>query len=87
MLLGRACRTRERQNSNRELKQRRREREREREQQKSNRFRACLHGGRGPLIGELTCGGSLHLSCKRDQIKMRHGQVGYLTYLGSPPFM
>ena len=29
------------------------------------------HGGGGPTIGELTCGGSPNLSCKRDQIKMR----------------
>ena len=34
-------------------------------------FRACLHGGGGPQIGEVTCGGSPHLSRKRDQIKMR----------------
>ena len=34
-------------------------------------FRTCLHGGGGPQIGEVTCGGSPHLSCKRDQIKMR----------------
>ena len=33
--------------------------------------RACLHGGGGPQIGEVACGGSPHLSCKRDQIKMR----------------
>ena len=32
---------------------------------------ACLHGGGGPQIGEVTCGGSPHLSCKRHQIKMR----------------
>ena len=25
----------------------------------------------GPQIGEVTCGWSPHLSCKRDQIKMR----------------
>ena len=25
---------------------------------------ACLHGGGEPQIGEVTCGGSLHLSCK-----------------------
>ena len=25
----------------------------------------------GPPLGEVTCGGSPHLSCKRDQIKMR----------------
>ena len=34
-------------------------------------LRACLHGGGGPQIGEATCSGSPHLSCKRDQIKMR----------------
>ena len=33
--------------------------------------RACLQGGRGPQIGEVTCGGSPHLSCKCDQTKMR----------------
>ena len=33
--------------------------------------RACLLGGGGPQVGEVTCGGSPHLSCKRDQIKMR----------------
>ena len=35
------------------------------------RPRACLHGGGGHKIGDVTCGGSPHLSCKRDQIKMR----------------
>ena len=35
------------------------------------RLRACLHGGGGLQIGEVTFGGSPHLSCKRDQIKMR----------------
>ena len=34
-------------------------------------WRACLHGDGGPQIGEVTCGGSPHLSGKRDQIKMR----------------
>ena len=34
-------------------------------------LRACLHGGGGPQIGEVACGGSPHLSCKRDQIRMR----------------
>ena len=37
----------------------------------STSFRACLHEGGGPQVGEVTCGGSPHLSCKRDQIKMR----------------
>ena len=35
------------------------------------KLRACLHRGGGPQIGEVTCGGSPHLSCKLDQIKMR----------------
>ena len=30
------------------------------------RLRACLHGGGRPQIGEVTCGGSPHLSCKRN---------------------
>ena len=34
-------------------------------------LRACFHEGGGPQIGEVTCGGSPHLSCKRDQLKMR----------------
>ena len=32
------------------------------------RLKACLHGGGGPQIGEITCGRSPQLSCKRDQI-------------------
>ena len=35
------------------------------------RFRACLHGGGGPQVGEVSCGGSPRLTCKRDHIKMR----------------
>ena len=34
-------------------------------------LRACLHGRGGPQMGEVLCGGSHHLSCKRDEIKMR----------------
>ena len=34
-------------------------------------FRAFLHGRGGPQVGEVKCGRSPHLSCKRDQIKMR----------------
>ena len=30
-----------------------------------------MHGGGGPQVGEVTRGGSPHLSCKLDQIKMR----------------
>ena len=37
----------------------------------SNIFKACLHGGGVPQIGEVTFGGPPHLSYKRDQIKMR----------------
>ena len=36
-----------------------------------HRLRACLHEGGGPQVGEVTRGGSPHLSCKRDQIKIR----------------
>ena len=42
---------------------------------------AGLHGGGGPQIGEETCGGSPHLSCKRDQIKMR----SYMDRRVTPP--
>ena len=35
----------------------------------------------GPQIGEVTCGGSPHLSCKRDQIKMRD----YMDRRVTPP--
>ena len=58
------------------------------------RFRACLHGGGGPQVCEITRLGlvtrlsiasliwSTHPSCKCNQIKMRdwlNGQVGYAT--------
>ena len=36
-------------------------------------------GGGRPQIGEVTFGRSPHLSCKRDQIKMRDGQASYPT--------
>ena len=44
-------------------------------------LRACLHGGGGPQVGEVKCGGSPHLSCKRDQIKMRD----YMDKRVTPP--
>ena len=44
-------------------------------------LRACLHEGGGPQIGEVKSGGSPHLSCKRDQIKMRD----YLDRRVTPP--
>ena len=34
-------------------------------------IRACLHEGWGPQVGEVTCGGLPHLTCKRDDIKTR----------------
>ena len=46
---------------------------------------ACLHGGGGPQIGEVTCGGSPYLSCKRDQIKRDYMDSPVTPpYLGSP---
>ena len=35
-------------------------------------LRACLHRGGGPQVGEVTCGGSPHLPCKRDKTKIRN---------------
>ena len=36
-------------------------------------LRACLNEGEGPQVGEVTrLGGSPHLSCKRDQNKIRN---------------
>ena len=43
--------------------------------------RGCLYGGGEPQLGEVTCGGSTHLSCKRDQIKMRD----YMDRRVTPP--
>ena len=42
-------------------------------------FGACLYGGGGPQIGEVTCGGSPHLTRKLDQIKMRDWMDGRVT--------
>ena len=44
-------------------------------------IKGCLHRGGGPQIGEITCGGSPHLSCKRDHIKMRD----YMDKRVTPP--
>ena len=44
-------------------------------------LRASLHGGGGPQIGEVTCGGSPHLPCKRGQIKMKD----YMDRRATPP--
>ena len=46
---------------------------------KNEKLRACLHGGGGPQVGEVTCDGSPYLSCKRDQIKRLYEQAGYPT--------
>ena len=40
---------------------------------------ACLHGGGGLQIGEITRGGSPHLSCER-----LYGRAGYSTNSGLP---
>ena len=42
---------------------------------------ACLHGGGGPRVCAVTFGGSTHLSCKRDHIKMRD----YMNRRVTPP--
>ena len=44
-------------------------------------FRACLHEGGGPQVGEVTRGGLPHLTCKRDHIKMRD----YMDRRVTPP--
>ena len=44
-------------------------------------LRACSPGGGGPQIGEVTCGGQLYLSCRRDQIKM----TDYMNRRVTPP--
>ena len=44
-------------------------------------LRACLHEGGGPQLGEVTFGGSLQLSRKHDQIKMRD----YMDKRVTPP--
>ena len=42
------------------------------------------NGGRGPQMGEVTCGRSPHLSNYNERL---YRQAGYLTYLGSPSSM
>ena len=46
-----------------------------------SKLRALLHGGGGAQIGEVTCGGSPQLSCKRDQIRM----IDYMDRRVTPP--
>ena len=50
-------------------------------------FRACLPEGVGPQEGEVTCGGSTHLTCKRDHIKMRDCMTGGLPQLPGAPHL
>ena len=52
-------------------------------------LRACLHEGGGPQLGEVTCGGSPHLSCKRDHMKMRDcmdRRITSPTWAPPPPY-
>ena len=42
-------------------------------------LRARFLGGGGPQMGDVKCGGSPHLSCKRDQIKMRDYMDRWVT--------
>ena len=50
-------------------------------------LRACLHGGGGLQVGEVTCGGSPRLSCKRDQIKCEIIWTGGLPHLSGLPHL
>ena len=50
-------------------------------QHHSHCFRACLREGGGPQVGVVTCGGLPHLTCKRDQIKIRY----YMDRRVTPP--
>ena len=58
-------------------------------------LRACLHGGGGLQVGEVTCGGSPRLTCKRDHTKIRDYMDRRVTPLkrvtsptwGPPPVM
>ena len=47
-------------------------------------LRACLHEGGGPQVGEVTCGGLPHLTCKRDHIEMRDCMVRRPERVTSP---
>ena len=43
-------------------------------------FRACLHEGGGPQVGEVTCSGSPHLHVNMIKLNGRlYGQAGYPT--------
>ena len=53
----------------------------------TTRLKACLYGGWGPQLGEVTCGGSPHLSCKRDQVKMRDYMDRRVTHQSGLPHL
>ena len=55
--------------------------EKEEPEKQFYRLRACLHEGGWPQVGEVTCGGLPHLTCKRDHIKMRD----YMERRATPP--
>ena len=42
-------------------------------------LRACLPGGGGAQVGEVTCRGSPRLTCKRDHIKMKNYMDRWVT--------
>ena len=44
-----------------------------------SQLRACLHEGGKPQVGEVTCGGLPHLTCKGDHIKMRDKMDRWVT--------
>ena len=50
-------------------------------------LRTCLNGGGGSQIAEVTCGGSPHLSRKRDQIKMRDYVNRQVTHQSGLPHL
>ena len=52
-------------------------------------LRVCFHGGGEAQMGEVKCGESPHLSCKRDQIKTRNCMDRLVTpakRVTSPPW-
>ena len=53
----------------------------------NSKLGACLHGSGGPQVGEVTCGRSPQLSCKRDQIKMRDHMDRGVTHLSGLPHL
>ena len=57
------------------------------EKKKKNVLRACLREGGGPQVGEVTCGGLPHLTCKLDHIKMGYYIVRRVTPLSGLPHL